>query len=356
MTRRDRDRDRERDKQDEPKSTRTRRRALQRAAERRERAQRSGVTDTEGLNRRLIIGSVIVIVLAAIGFIAFGWYQTQIKPLGKTVLRVGDIEYSLGHLENRMRLERKENQAFTETSQNLLQLPDIMIDRLEAEATLIEGLKELKLEVTDEDLAAEIRSRGGLAEDVEANVYADEVRKQVNDSGLNRGEYELMLRADIAERKARDYFLFLGPTEEPQVRANVMLFDDQELAQQALQRLEAGENFVAVAEEISLSPQSVGVDWVPRGSGRLSDEVEEFLFSAEEGEHSELIEAFSFFYIAELLERDETRPLDDSQRQSVASRELDEWVAGLRESFVEAGTTERNFSQDDAIKALDDII
>src|SRR3990170_5042717 len=61
--------------------------------------------DPERFNRLLILGGVIAVILLAFGVIGYGWDATQIKPLSKTVLRVGDTKVSFGHLERRMELE-----------------------------------------------------------------------------------------------------------------------------------------------------------------------------------------------------------------------------------------------------------
>lgn len=344
----------ERDKQDEPKSRRSQRRAQERAARRSERVRHG---DSEDWNRRLIIGSIIAVIIIAFGFIAFGWYQTQIRPLGKTVLRVDDTKVSLGHLERRMELERNRNFLFSQNSQNLLQLPDVVIDQIEAEVVLLDSLPELGLSVTDEDVAAEVRSRGGLADEVEASIYAEELHQQVDDSGLHANEYELMLRAQIAQDKARDYFVYTGPQSEEQIRGQVMALGDQERADEAVQRLESGEDFLAVGEDIALNPQSLEIDWTPRGATTtITQDVEDFLFSAGAGELSEPLELGGTFYVAQLLERDPDRELDEDQRTAVATRELDQWVKDQRTSFAEQGLVERNFDQDDAIRALDDIL
>src|SRR3990172_8549929 len=120
--------------------------------------------DAERWNRLLILGGVVAVILVALGIIGFGWYQTHIRPLGKTVLRVADTKISLAHLERRMRLERQE-QPFAFQGESLLQLPDLVLSQLEVEATLLEGAEQLDITVTEEEVDAKIREEGNLAED-----------------------------------------------------------------------------------------------------------------------------------------------------------------------------------------------
>ena len=338
---------------EQPRGRRAERRAAQRRAAQAEAKKEQRQTDSEQSNRRLIVGSVIAVVIAAIGFIAFGWYQTQIRPLSKTVLRVENMKFSLAHLERRMELELDTGFTFSRSSSTILSLPDFMIDQLEGEAALLAGIGEVGLAVTDEDVAAEIRRRGGLADDVEPAVFADEVRQQVDRSGLRQNEYDLMIRAFLAEEKARNFFIFVGPTEETQVRGQWMILNDEEATTDAVARLEAGEDFLTVAEEVSLNPGTIELDWFPRGgqAGVFGD-VEDFFFAGEPGERSDVINIGDFQYIVELLERDDARELDDEQRESVASRELRDWIDGLRTSL----DIERNLTQDDAVRAVEDIL
>lgn len=337
---------------EEPRGRRAERRAAQRRAAQAEARKQSSEVDSEHWNRRLIIGAVVAAVIVAIGFIGFGWYQTQIRPLGKTVVRVQDTKYSLAHLERRMELELDTGGTFSRNNSSVINLPEYVADQLEGEAALLAGLAELDLEVTDADVAAEIRRRGGLADDVDPQVFADEVKDQVSQSGLKQNEYELMIRAYLAEQKAHDYFLFLGPTEEAQARGQLMIFAEEEEASAAVERLDAGEEFLTVAEELSLDPNNIEIDWFVRGAEVfIFDDVEDYFFEAEPGEVSEVIELNSFFYIVNLLERDEARELDEDQRSTVADRELGDWLTGLRGTL----DIERDLSQDDAIKALEDI-
>jgi len=350
--------DKKRQQQNAPSSKRAERRAAERRrAQSDAKHEQDDHPESDSSNRRLIVGMVVGVVIIAMGFIAFGWYQTEIRPFGKTVLRVEETEYNLAHVQRRMQLELDTGFNFALGSTSILSLPDFVIGQLEGEAALLEGIGELDLEVTDEDVTAEIRRRGGLADDVEPSVFADEVRDQVDDSGLKQNEYDLMLRAFLAEEKARAYFLFLGPSEEPQVRGRMIILEDtgadaEEEANAVLVRLEAGEDFTVVALEVSLAPDSVDVDWfVVDGEPTVFEDVQDFFFDAEVGERSVVISQRGFFYIIEVQERDDARALDDDQRESVADRQLGDWINELRESL----SIEQNFSEDDGIRALNEL-
>ncbi|MDZ4278147.1 MAG: SurA N-terminal domain-containing protein [Dehalococcoidia bacterium] len=320
-----------------------------------ERARRAREANADRWNRQLIIGAVVLVVLVAIGFIAFGWYQTQIKPLGKTVLQVGDTEFSLAHLERRMRLEQKENPSFAQ-GELVLQLPDQILANFEREGTILEGAEQLDVSVTQEEIAAEIRTRAGLAEDVAPSDFSAALKRLVEESGLKLGEYQQMVKGALLEDKVRGYFAYLAPKEEPQVRARWIVVRTQEEADQVVARLEGGEDFGEIARDVSVheaTAQAGGeLGWVPRGSSSLVPSVESFLFDAEPGAHSEVLSEFDQFFIAELEEKADSRELDGDQRAQVAAREMNEWLAATSATLG----IERTLSDDDRAKALADVL
>jgi parvulin-like peptidyl-prolyl isomerase len=310
--------------------------------------------DPEARNRTLIVGGIIAAILLVLGIIAYGYYSTQIQPRGKVVLTVGDEKFTLGHVERRMQRDFDESKSIYLQSPQLLEsLPDQVMSELTREGKLFTSAGELNIEVTEADVDAEIASQAGVAAG-DNQAFANAFRDQVKQSGLHAGEYRDMIRAQVLERKVRDYFTFLAPKAEPQVRARWILVADEDDAQKAITRLEAGEDFAALAKELSqdTSNKDTGgvVEWAPRG-GLGAKEVEDFLFKANVGERSEAIEAsFGGWYVAELLDKDENRELDDSQKQIVVSRLTNEWLDKL-EVPVEGG----KLSDDDLQHALDSL-
>ena len=323
------------------------------------RRRHTAKADAERWNRILLVGGVAAVVLIAVGVIAFGWYQTQIKPLSKTVLQVGSTKYSLSHVERRMRLLRQQDPTYGDqaTTNSLLALPDVTVNLLEREAKLLEAAAELNITVTDEEVAAEIGDRGSLAADVEPGVYAAEFRTQVEDSGLKESEYVKMVRAYLLGNKASDYFNFLAPQSEPQVKGQYIVFDDPTKADQGLQRVRAGEAFDPVATELGIG-SDIGTalnqqDWIPRTyTDGNPDKIQAYFFGAQPEQISDVITFGSYYVVAQLLEREDNRALDDQGRQRVASRGFEEWIESLNATL----TVKRDFSASDSDRALTDVL
>ncbi|MEX1255353.1 MAG: peptidylprolyl isomerase [Dehalococcoidia bacterium] len=312
-------------------------------------------TDPEQMSRILLVGGVAAVLLIAAGVIAFGWYQTEIKPGGKTVLQVGKQEYSLNALTRRAKLTVNENTIFQQP-QYAQALPETVMLQLEREAKLIERANTLNdITVTEDEIDAKIKETGALAADADPGAFAAEFGKQLAASGLHRDEFRQKIRADLLEQKLRNYYLYLSPAEEPQVRARVILVADRNEGRQVLERLDAGEDFATVAREVSQDTTSAEkggeMDWTTRGAFP-DDKVEDFLFAdAQPGDRSEVIDTSVGAYIVELIERADSRALDDTQKQLVADRELEDWFKAQDDEL----TIERHLSAEDTNRVINDV-
>ncbi|MGB2695137.1 MAG: SurA N-terminal domain-containing protein, partial [Dehalococcoidia bacterium] len=214
------------------------------------RRQRTSAPDEEGTNRRLVVGSIALVVIAVIAIIAFGWWWSEIRPFNKTVLQVNNTTFSLDHVVRRMKLEFKTNPSVYQGNARLLSQGVIV--QLEREGKLLAGAKKLNnIKVSDKDIDAKIRETGGLAATASPAEFVAELDRQVSDSGLKKDEYLQMLRAQLLDTKVRNYFTFVTPDSEAQTRARWIVVSQESEANDVLTRLNEGEDFAAVAEEVS---------------------------------------------------------------------------------------------------------
>ena len=309
--------------------------------------------DPERAARVFILGGVGAMLLLVIGLIVGGWYWTQVRPLNKTVLQVGEIEFNLGHLERRMSDELSRIPAASLSNEFLLALPDTVLRALEREAKVLEAAGDLNVTVDELEIDEEIAQRGNIAAGAEPNAFAAELKRQVEDSGLKLDEFLQMIKAELLENKVQAHFTDAAADQEPQVRARwiVISADDLEAAQELFARLEAGEEFTAVVEDLPDSAASTEEDWVSRGL--FPDQaIEDFLFEAQPGQYSEVISTLIGHFIVELQERDEDRDLDDVQKDRIGTRELLIWLGSL-DAIIEI---EQNITDEDRIRAIEDIL
>jgi parvulin-like peptidyl-prolyl isomerase len=159
----------------------------------------------------------------------------------------------------------------------------------------------------------------------------DALRKE---AGLSETDYRKTIEANLLYDKLQELFASRAPTSEEQVHARHILVEMEEEAQLVLARLEAGEDFIALAEELSTDEgtreEGGDLGWFPRGV--MVPEFEEAAFALQPGETSDILQTDFGYHIILVEERDPDRELEPyllEQRQASA---LSEWLEEQRQS------------------------
>jgi foldase protein PrsA len=115
--------------------------------------------------------------------------------------------------------------------------------------------------------------------------------------------------------------------EVEQVHARHILVADQETGEQVLARLEAGEDWAALASELSQDTSNKDSEgdlgWFPRGV--MVTEFEDAVFSLEPGTTSDLIQTDYGYHIIQVLEKG-MRDVDDVTYESMLSEAFQSWL------------------------------
>jgi parvulin-like peptidyl-prolyl isomerase len=163
-------------------------------------------------------------------------------------------------------------------------------------------------------------------------LYGDFLKNMKNGADISEAEYRGIVEASLLRGKMEDYIKQQVPTSEPQIHARHTLLDTKEEAEAALQRLKDGEDFAALATEVStdtLTAKSGGdLGWIPKG--KMDTAFDEVAFNLPVGQISDVVETSSGFDIILVEERDENRELD---AQTLAQRQDDAvqvWLSDLK--------------------------
>jgi parvulin-like peptidyl-prolyl isomerase len=164
------------------------------------------------------------------------------------------------------------------------------------------------------------------------------------EAGLNKADYVGIIEANLLYSRLQDLFASRAPTTEEQVHARHILVEAEEEAQTVLTRLEAGEDFVSLAKEISIDEgtREDGGDlgWFPRGV--MAPEFEEAAFALQPGETSEIVQTSFGYHIILVEERDPDRELEPSVLEMRQASALSDWLEEQRQSEA----VERHWSSD----------
>ena len=341
------------------------------------------------LRRILVIGTIAVLVLAVL-ILAWGLYdhyvlrpKTPVATVSGEPIRLETyqdlVKYRRWDYQNYLnRLENQKLQlsASEETQDFAMQYLDQQIKQLEGEmATLPTNvLNELidyelarqecerrGITVSSEEVQSRLESQFGYDPNpptpvptpitstttvtptptVEPMTYEEYVERSENwfkvlreQTGFTKDDFRDLLEDSLYREKLAEVIRSQVPTTTEQVHARHILVETHEEAEEVLKRLEAGEDFAALAAEVSQdeSNKDNGGDlgWFARG--RMVPAFEEVAFSLEPGEISGVVETSFGFHIIKVEERDENRPLTESQLQQARQQAVQEWFAERRQS------------------------
>jgi peptidyl-prolyl cis-trans isomerase D len=145
--------------------------------------------------------------------------------------------------------------------------------------------------------------------------------------------FRKVLENRLYRLKVEDAVLADVKNEEEQIWTRHILVDSEEKAKEVLTRLQNGEDFAALARELSTdtgSAQNGGdLGWTSKGS--LYTEYEDAAYKLNIGEISQPVQSQSGWHIIQLLGK-EVRPLDSSAFDQLRQTKLQEWLDSQRES------------------------
>lgn len=212
---------------------------------------------------------------------------------------------------------------------------------------LEQGASKLDVEVTDDDvdeqraeIVEEVGGEEAFADLIEQNGLTEEqVRSQLRDLALQeRIAEELSAEADVDREEVRAFY----EENYGSASARHILVETEEEARNVIERLEEGEDFAEVAQDVSIDPsaeQNAG-DLGEFQRGQMVPEFTEAVFNAEEGDIVGPVETQFGYHVIEVTNLDEGPGLsevEDDIREQLSEGQSAELVqAWLDEQSREA--------------------
>jgi parvulin-like peptidyl-prolyl isomerase len=204
-----------------------------------------------------------------------------------------------------------------------------------------QGAAELGIEITDADVEArrdeiveevggqdafdDLVAQSGLTEE----ILAKEIRSIVV---RERVEDELAGDIEVTDAEVEEFYADAREDRFDRVEARHILVETEEEARDVLERLEDGEDFAEIAEEVSVDTGSAqqGGDLGEFARGRMVPEFEEAAFEAEVGEIVGPVESQFGFHVIEVTGRSEQAlaEVEDEIREELRSGREGEAVDG----------------------------
>lgn len=175
--------------------------------------------------------------------------------------------------------------------------------------------------------------------------YSEYLEVLKGQTSLTEADFRRLIETGLLEGKLREAFAAQVPTTDEHVHARHILVETEEEAQANLAKLEAEEDFEALAKEVSLDEgtKEKGGDlgWFTRDQFGIPIEVAETAFDLQVGELSDAVKSPLGYHIIEVLGREE-RELQPTILQMRQWKAFNDWL----EEQLQSERVKRNWSSD----------
>lgn len=227
----------------------------------------------------------------------------------------------------RVYVERGLDPNSAEGQQELLRLRRQVLDDM-INLTLIEAsAAEMGITVDDSEVEAAIEVS------IAALGGREQFEQALAEHGTSMADVRAMERAGILGLKVQEKITADLPDTAGAVHARHILCETEAACQAALARLRAGEDFGAVAAEVSTDKATAeragDLDWVIRGL-LPSRQVEDALFSLPVGQLSNVVQTDFGYHVIEVLASNPAQALEEDQMNELRQQRLLDWLKSQR--------------------------
>jgi hypothetical protein len=149
--------------------------------------------------------------------------------------------------------------------------------------------------------------------------------------GLTDKQFRAILQRSLLRTKVQDLLSGEVPTTGLVADVQLIVTDTQETADAALGRIQNGEDFAAVAKEVSSDAQvqdnGGAVGWLAQGQAarRYGQALEDWIFAQEPGGIA-VVESDGKFYVVKVVAKDENGPLPADELSYRQTNALTDWL------------------------------
>ncbi|MDY7079834.1 MAG: SurA N-terminal domain-containing protein [Chloroflexota bacterium] len=172
----------------------------------------------------------------------------------------------------------------------------------------------------------------------------DNFLKNLRASDVSEQQYRSWVKSSLLLEKLQEQMSAEAPTTADQVKLRYLSVDSEERANELSARLNAGEDFQTLADELEEDEEAGGysyeLEWFPKSvlERNLSTELANLAFSLEVGEHSQPVlgQDGTWYTIIEVMGH-EVRDLDQFIREQMGNDAFQEWLES-QQVLVERST------------------
>lgn len=200
-----------------------------------------------------------------------------------------------------------------------------VLDMLIEQALIEQAAAEQGIVVTADMVEAEYQATRALVPDDTA------WQRWLADNLYTEDEFRQSLRAALIAGLVRDHIVGSLPENVPQVHARHILVETEGEAVDVLARLQAGEDFGALAaalsRDVTTRDQGGDLGWFADGE-LLEPAFMQVAFSLQPGQIAGPVATRLGYHVVQVLERD-ARPVPEDRKPALAQAAFERWLQGL---------------------------
>lgn len=284
----------------------------------------------------IFLGTLIIAIILAI--IGYGYYTTRIAPEREWVTKVGvDDSYTVFRASDYRDALHLCQLGLYPSSGDLLEDPLIA---LEEDELVRQGAAAFGIGVSADEIDQQIRD---LVETMDEPQSEDEFQQLYQQllAGLQLSDEEFrgFVEGELLRPKLDDYLRDQVPEAALQVHVHGILVATEEEAETVIERLEGGEDFADIAQEVSLDAESREreisghIGWLP--AGLMAKEFDDIAFSLAPGTLSEPVSTEQGYWLIWVLGKEEDREIEEDVREQLRAMAFGSWLEQEREEKVE---------------------
>jgi peptidyl-prolyl cis-trans isomerase C len=238
---------------------------------------------------------------------------------------LADYERRVAQFEQAL-FEQGLDPASEDGQDNLVQIRQQVLDSLIDYALIEQGGEALGVSLGDDELESRVEA------DIAAGGGQAAFEEWLQATGQTRDDYKAMLRESMLTQRVMEVVTADVPDTMEQVHARHIVVDSEEEAQEIVDMLQQGADFVSLARErsVDLATKDNGGDlgWFPRGM--VAPELEAAVFGLQPGEISGVVPLGEGYHIIQVVERDPARALSPEAMVDLRFAIFDRWLAEQR--------------------------
>ncbi|MEE8472963.1 MAG: peptidylprolyl isomerase [Dehalococcoidia bacterium] len=289
---------------------------------------------------RIVFALGALVILGALGVMGYGYYDSNIAPRHEPAVRVNDtildLDYFIGILRMNVTLFGGAENPLSLVGMTIEQIQDRELVRQEAAKPEFDvRISAREIDDTIRETISPQPAEGEEPITLTETEYQERYREVLKNMGLTEAVHRGIVEHDLRWGQMRTRIQSRVPTEAEHIHLHLILLDTLEEAEDAAVRLADGEDFAAVAQELSQDEvtQEKGGDlgWVPRGAFPV---VEDTAFALEPGTVSEPVETPEGYYLLMVSEEHQVRTIADNYLDGMKSDAIGAWMEEKREDAL----------------------